>query len=52
MKEHEKVNVSLSTTFGVAAVWFGAHIGGGFATGNQICIFANDYCYLNWLHLL
>lgn len=26
---------SLAIAFGVAAVWFGAHVGGGFATGNQ-----------------
>ncbi|MDK4521499.1 hypothetical protein MWF99_01230 [Fusobacterium necrophorum] len=45
MKEHEKVNVSLSTTFGVAAVWFGAHVGGGFATGNQTRTFFVKFGY-------
>ena len=25
----------LATMFSVAAVWFGTHVGGGFATGNQ-----------------
>lgn len=28
-------DVNWKTIFGVAAVWFGSHVGGGFATGNQ-----------------
>jgi uncharacterized membrane protein YkvI len=28
-------NLSLATLFSIACVWFGSHVGGGFATGNQ-----------------
>lgn len=35
MSENSKSKVGLLTAFEVAAVWFGAHVGGGFATGNQ-----------------
>lgn len=41
----DKKNVSLGTTFGVAAVWFGAHVGGGFATGNQTRAFFVRFGY-------
>ena len=30
-----KEKVTWGTIFGVASVWFGAHAGGGFASGNQ-----------------
>ncbi len=36
---------SLSVAFGMAAVWFGTHCGGGFATGNQEL---NFYCVYGW----
>ncbi|MDU6336111.1 hypothetical protein FDG04_08665 [Clostridium sporogenes] len=35
MSENSKSKVGFLTAFQVAAVWFGAHVGGGFATGNQ-----------------
>lgn len=35
--------VSWKTIFGVVAVWFGAHVGGGFATGNQTRTFFVQY---------
>lgn len=36
---------SLSAAFGMAAVWFGTHCGGGFATGNQE---VNFYVKYGW----
>ncbi|ACA55925.1 hypothetical protein ACLD43_15560 [Clostridium botulinum] len=35
MSENSKSKLGFLTAFQVAAVWFGAHVGGGFATGNQ-----------------
>ncbi|MGO5075262.1 hypothetical protein ACTQ4K_15255 [Clostridium sporogenes] len=35
MSENSKSKVGFLAAFQVAAVWFGAHVGGGFATGNQ-----------------
>ncbi|EJO5346731.1 hypothetical protein NRP93_000786 [Clostridium botulinum] len=35
MSENSKSKLEFLTAFQVAAVWFGAHVGGGFATGNQ-----------------
>lgn len=43
MKDNNQV--SLGTAFGVAAVWFGAHVGGGFATGNQTRAFFVRFGY-------
>ncbi|MGP1489263.1 MAG: YkvI family membrane protein [Peptoanaerobacter stomatis] len=43
---NENTNVvPLSTVFGVASVWFGAHVGGGFATGNQTRTFFVKFGY-------
>ncbi|MDY3051638.1 MAG: beta-carotene 15,15'-monooxygenase [Ndongobacter sp.] len=33
--DNKKTNVGWGVIFSVAAVWFGTHVGGGFATGNQ-----------------
>ena len=41
MKTNEKV--SWMTIFGVVSVWFGAHAGGGFASGNQTMNFFVQY---------
>lgn len=39
--------------FGVASVWFGAHVGGGFATGNQTMnFFVNSGWYTFWMPIL
>ncbi len=38
-----KKEVSMGTIFGVVAVWFGAHAGGGFASGNQNMNFFVQY---------
>ncbi|GAA0733283.1 hypothetical protein GCM10008906_03860 [Clostridium oceanicum] len=35
MNKNSKSTLGILTAFQVAAVWFGAHVGGGFATGNQ-----------------
>lgn len=41
----DKKKIPFGTTFGVAAVWFGAHVGGGFATGNQTRAFFVRFGY-------
>ncbi|WP_315523722.1 hypothetical protein [Fusobacterium massiliense] len=41
----DKKKIQFGTTFGVAAVWFGAHVGGGFATGNQTRAFFVRFGY-------
>ena len=33
--DNKTSKASFGTMFAVAAVWFGSHVGGGFATGNQ-----------------
>ena len=38
-----KEKVTWGTIFGVASVWFGAHAGGGFASGNQTMNFFVQY---------
>lgn len=39
--------------FGVASVWFGAHVGGGFATGNQTMnFFVKEGWYTFWMPIL
>ena len=38
-----KETVTWGTIFGVASVWFGAHAGGGFASGNQTMNFFVQY---------
>ncbi|MDY3051961.1 MAG: hypothetical protein SOR89_02090 [Ndongobacter sp.] len=38
-----KEKVSIGTIFGVVSVWFGAHAGGGFASGNQTMSFFVNY---------
>ncbi|MDU1320972.1 MAG: hypothetical protein E6931_05605 [Clostridium botulinum] len=43
MSENSKSKVGFLTAFQVAAVWFGAHVGGGFATGNQTMNFFVKY---------
>ncbi|NFD54791.1 hypothetical protein FDB72_03720 [Clostridium botulinum] len=43
MSENSKSKVRFLTAFQVAAVWFGAHVGGGFATGNQTMNFFVKY---------
>ncbi|BDB02016.1 hypothetical protein [Clostridium botulinum] len=43
MSENLKSKVGFLTAFQVAAVWFGAHVGGGFATGNQTMNFFVKY---------
>lgn len=43
MSENSKSKIGLLTAFEVAAVWFGAHVGGGFATGNQTMNFFVKY---------
>lgn len=50
MSEDKSSNiVSTKTIFGVAAVWFGAHAGGGFATGNQTM---NFFVQKGWYSLI
>ncbi|WP_434284526.1 hypothetical protein [Clostridium botulinum] len=43
MSENSKSKLGFLTAFQVAAVWFGAHVGGGFATGNQTMNFFVKY---------
>ncbi len=43
VSENSKSKVGFLTAFQVAAVWFGAHVGGGFATGNQTMNFFVKY---------
>ncbi|MCR1934073.1 hypothetical protein ACQX0N_02605 [Clostridium tepidum] len=43
MGENSKSKIGFLTAFQVAAVWFGAHVGGGFATGNQTMNFFVKY---------
>jgi uncharacterized membrane protein YkvI len=43
MSENLKSKVGTLTVFEVASVWFGAHVGGGFATGNQTMNFFVKY---------
>ncbi|MDU6250187.1 MAG: hypothetical protein E6612_14885 [Paeniclostridium sordellii] len=39
--------------FGVASVWFAAHVGGGFATGNQTMnFFVKEGWYTFWIPIL
>jgi len=42
-------NAGIWTAFGMAAVWFGTHCGGGFATGNQE---VNFYVKYGWYCLI
>ena len=48
----DKKKIQFGTTFGVAAVWFGAHVGGGFATGNQSRAFFVRFGYLLVLFIM
>lgn len=43
MNKQIVANASLATIVGTAAVWFGSHAGGGFATGNQAMNFYVKY---------
>ena len=40
---------TLAAGFSVASVWFGTHVGAGFATGNQIL---NYYVQYGWTAVL
>ena len=45
--------VNWKGVFGVASVWFGAHVGGGFATGNQTMnFFVKSGWYTLWMPIL
>jgi uncharacterized membrane protein YkvI len=45
--------VNWKGVFGVASVWFGAHVGGGFATGNQTMnFFVKEGWYTLWMPIL
>ncbi|WP_304340499.1 hypothetical protein [Metaclostridioides mangenotii] len=45
--------VNWKGVFGVASVWFGAHVGGGFATGNQTMnFFVKAGWYTLWMPIL
>ncbi len=39
-------NLPLGALFGIACVWFGAHVGGGFATGNQTWQYYSQYGWI------
>lgn len=39
-------DTSFGEIFGIACVWFGTHVGGGFATGNQVYQFYVSYGWL------
>lgn len=34
--DNKKLKSSRAAAFTVASVWFGTHVGAGFATGNQV----------------
>ena len=36
---------SWAAAFTVASVWFGTHVGGGFASGNQVIQYFSNYGY-------
>jgi uncharacterized membrane protein YkvI len=45
--------VNWKGVFGVVSVWFGAHVGGGFATGNQTMnFFVKEGWYTLWMPIL
>lgn len=41
--DNQKSHVSWGVIFGVVSVWFGAHAGGGFASGSQTMNFFVKY---------
>lgn len=50
MEKELKTNKGWLAAFEVAAVWFGAHVGGGFATGNQTMnFFVKNGMHSIWL---
>jgi len=46
MDDSDKKNLPLATLFGIACVWFGSHVGGGFATGNQTWQYYSVYGWI------
>lgn len=45
MKNQNSAKIGIGGLFAVASVWFGAHAGGGFATGNQATQYYVQYGY-------
>ena len=43
MNENTALKSSWAAAFTVASVWFGTHVGGGFATGNQVISYFVQY---------
>ncbi|MDR1242999.1 MAG: hypothetical protein LBM00_09520 [Deltaproteobacteria bacterium] len=49
MEGNGNKNLSLATLFSIACVWFGSHVGGGFATGNQTWQY---YASWGWISII
>lgn len=43
MSERKNGKESLAVAFSVASIWFGTHVGGGFASGNQVISYFVQY---------
>ena len=43
MENNTALKSSWAAAFTVASVWFGTHVGGGFATGNQVVSYFVQY---------
>ena len=41
--DNKKLKSSWAAAFTVASVWFGTHVGAGFATGNQVVNYFVQY---------
>ena len=49
MENNKALKNSWAMAFTVASVWFGTHVGGGFASGNQVIVYFAQY---GWTSLL
>ena len=45
MNDKSVLKSTWAAAFTVASVWFGTHVGGGFASGNQVIQYYSNYGY-------